>query len=66
MVWGPNLIVPWEAYGAQVAIEFEGRLLPGPTDVHRVLTICYGSGYLVAPPVDKQVSHHNFSAFVAL
>lgn len=64
VVWGPNLIIASKAYADPVALEFEGRMLPGPKDPHEVLTVCYGPNYLVVPPLEQQVSHHDFTAFV--
>lgn len=41
---------------------FEGRLLPIPVGYHDYLSHVYGD-YMKLPPVEKQISHHAFSAW---
>ncbi len=43
-------------------VEFENRMFPITRYYDELLTICYGD-YMKYPPIEKQVSNHDFSAF---
>ncbi len=60
--YGPREIMDPDWTAGVVKLEFEKRLLPAPSGYHQILTKLYGA-YMKLPPVDKQVSHHSFTAF---
>jgi len=55
-------IFPKELFSEVTTLEFEGELYSVPCGYDRVLQITYGD-YMQLPPVDKRVSHHNFTAY---
>jgi lipopolysaccharide cholinephosphotransferase len=56
----------WEvdesAMATSADIKFEGRTSPAPAGHHDVLSAIYGPNYIQPPPVDKQTTHHGFTA----
>ncbi len=65
IVWGHYLgeIVPRQALSGTVGVEFEGSRYSAPSGYHQWLTSIYGD-YMTLPPKEKQVTHHDFEAFL--
>ena len=61
-VYGEKGIIPAEAFGEPIYIEFEGLMFPAPRDYDTYLTCLYGD-YLPEPPKEKQKTHHAFKAY---
>lgn len=51
-----------EVYRDTVDVEFEGEIFSAAIGYEEYLTSLYGD-YMKLPPVEKQVSHHNFNAY---
>lgn len=54
-------VVPARCFDYQVYVTFEGKSYPIPSGYDTYLTEAYGD-YMKLPPIEKRVSHHNFSA----
>lgn len=61
-VYGSSEFMPYEIFADTIELSFEGELFPAPVGYDTYLRNLYGS-YENDPPVDKQKSHHLFSAF---
>ncbi len=55
-------IMPSSIFSNFINVNFQGHSFMGFRDYDQYLTNLYGD-YLKLPPMDKQVSHHSFSAF---
>jgi lipopolysaccharide cholinephosphotransferase len=64
MVWGygEREMFKKEIFSETVEMPFEDMLAPVPKEYDKVLTSLFGS-YMEYPPLDKQVSQHDFIAF---
>jgi len=62
IVWGCQESVPVEAYQEFGTVVFEGDMYQSPGDADRVLREIYGD-YMTLPPIEQQVTHHDFRAF---
>ncbi len=64
MVWGygEREMFKKELFSETVDLPFEDMIAPVPKEYDKVLTSLFGS-YMEYPPLDKQVSHHDFVAF---
>lgn len=60
--WRFKELVPKEFLGEPTLYEFEGRQFYGPEKSDQYLTCIYGN-WRQLPPVEKQVSHHDFIDF---
>uniref|UniRef100_UPI004056AC82 LicD family protein n=1 Tax=Agathobacter sp. TaxID=2021311 RepID=UPI004056AC82 len=49
-----------EWFGEPQWVEFEGRMMPIPTNAHAYLTERYGD-YMTMPPIEKQKSYHQYA-----
>ncbi len=65
IVWGygNREIVPSYIFREVLPMEFEGKYYDVPIGYHEWLTSVYGK-YMELPPIEKQVSHHAFEAFL--
>ena len=50
-----------EWFGKPQFVEFEGRMMPIPTNADAYLSTRYGADYMQLPPVEKRKSYHNFA-----
>lgn len=57
--WGEKEIVPLKMFGTPTPYQFEDMVLCGPEDFDGYLSCIYGD-WRKLPPVEKQVSHHDF------
>jgi lipopolysaccharide cholinephosphotransferase len=55
--WGKKEIMPAEWFAKSMKLTFEGIEVNAPVEFDKILTHLYGN-YMVYPPKDKQVSHH--------
>ena len=56
-------IMPIEVYATLQDVEFEGRQFSAICNYDIWLKKIYGD-YMKLPPVEKQVTHHSFKAFI--
>ncbi|WP_238652135.1 LicD family protein [Paenibacillus piscarius] len=65
IVWGygESEIVSNEVFESIVKKEFEGNYYNVPAGYHKWLSSIYGD-YMKFPPLEKQVTHHDFKAFL--
>ncbi|MGB7594979.1 MAG: LicD family protein [Erysipelotrichaceae bacterium] len=65
LVWGygKREIVEMDVFRDTVILDFEGRKHTVPVGYHDWLTSIYGN-YMQLPPVEKQVTHHQYKAFI--
>ena len=61
-VYGAREVLPMEVFENTVEIEFEGEKFPAPIGYDTYLRSLYGD-YEKDPPVEKQKSHHRFTAY---
>ena len=59
---GYNSYLDSHYWSETVMLEFEGRAFCAPKEYDKVLTAIYGD-YLVLPPKEKRVTHHNFKCW---
>ena len=52
-----------EDFGEGVDICFEGEIFKAPNNYKQILTVLYGD-YMVLPPREKQITHHDFKAYM--
>jgi lipopolysaccharide cholinephosphotransferase len=57
--WGEKEILHHEIFGQPTIYQFEDGFFYGPEKPHEYLSTLYGE-YMKLPPLDKQVSHHDF------
>ena len=60
---GLSEILPKEIFSSAVKLEFEGHQLNAMVGYKEYLTSLYGD-YMKLPPKEKQVSHHDFIAYI--
>ena len=61
-IYGEREIIPAEVFSSVVNIEFEGEKFPAPVGYDVYLRSLYGD-YEKDPPIEKQKSHHRYTAF---
>lgn len=61
-IYGKREFLPAEVFADTVTISFEGEIFPAPIGYDRYLRNLYGN-YREDPPINKQKTHHNFSAY---
>ena len=62
-VFGPkNTRIEREVFESYIDVEFEGYMLKTVKEYDKFLRLGYGD-YMKLPPINKQVSHHNFHAY---
>lgn len=61
--FGSKEIVLRSLFEKKTKVEFEGELFDAVADYDNFLTNLYGD-YMKLPPVEKQVTHHDFEAFL--
>lgn len=61
-VYNERGIIPAEVFDETANIEFEGEYFIAPKDYDTYLTCLYGD-YLPEPPIEKQKTHHTFTAY---
>ena len=61
-IYGEREIIPSEAFSDTVEVEFEGEKFPAPIGYDVYLRSLYGD-YEKDPPIEKQKSHHNYTAY---
>ena len=61
-IYGEREIVPAEVFAETVEVEFEGERFPAPVGYDTYLRSLYGD-YEKDPPVEKQKSHHRYTAY---
>ncbi len=59
---GLKKTLPISVISDSVKLQFEGDLFDAPVGWDEYLTLIYGN-YMMLPPVEKQVTHHNFEAY---
>ncbi|WP_320128509.1 LicD family protein [uncultured Sphaerochaeta sp.] len=64
MVWGykEREILDKAVFASTVPVEFEKLVFPAPVGYHTYLSSLYGD-YMQLPPVEKQITHHDFVAY---
>lgn len=64
LVWGygKKEVVPADIHQKHCMLPFEDRFYMAITDYNTYLTNLYGD-YMKLPPLDKQISHHDFEAY---
>lgn len=64
LVWGYGIreIMKKSYFDKSVKLEFEGEFYNAPYEYDKVLRQIYGD-YMQLPPIDKQKSHHDFTAY---
>lgn len=60
--YGAKEVMPRTLFESTVDVRFEGETFAAVADYDRFLTALYGD-YMRLPPAEKQVSHHNFTAY---
>lgn len=60
--YGVKEIMPREVFDRYITVTFEGEQFSAVAEYHRFLTALYGN-YMQLPPVEKQVTHHEFDAY---
>jgi lipopolysaccharide cholinephosphotransferase len=60
--WRFKGLIPRECFGEPKLYEFEGHMMYGPQLPEEYLTNIYGN-WRKMPPIEKQVSHHDFIEF---
>lgn len=63
--FGSKEIAPRALFDSLSVISFEGEPFSAVTDAHTFLTNLYGD-YMTPPPKEKQISHHEFEAYVRM
>lgn len=61
--YGMREVVPGSIYANKILVDFEGERFWAPKDYKVYLSQLYGKDYMQLPPVEKQVSDHNFKAY---
>ena len=61
-IYGAREIIPSAAFSDMVDVLFEGEKFPAPTGYDTYLRSLYGD-YENDPPLEKQKSHHNYTAY---
>ena len=61
-VYGLSEIIPAKAFSDTVEVMFEGEKCPAPIGYDAYLRSLYGD-YVQDPPLEKQKTHHRFSAY---
>lgn len=64
LVWGDGIrgIMEKSYFDKCVKLEFEGEFYNAPFEYDKILRQIYGD-YMQLPPIDKQKSHHDFTAY---
>ncbi len=60
--YGKREVFPGTDYKEAAELPFEGKLYSAPIGYHSVLSRMYGD-YMQLPPAEKQVTHHDFTAY---
>lgn len=60
--YGTKEIMPRDFFDRCIEVTFEGENFKAITEYDRFLTILYGN-YMMLPPKEKQVTHHEFDAY---
>lgn len=60
---GSKEIALKELFEQKTSVEFEGKRFDAVADYHTFLSNLFGD-YMTLPPIEKQVSHHEFEAFL--
>jgi lipopolysaccharide cholinephosphotransferase len=60
---GKKEIVPLSVFSETVEMTFEGESYPVPSHYDLYLRTLYGD-YIQAPPLEEQVSHHSYTAYL--
>ena len=55
---------PISCFSSTVRMEFEGKQYPVPIKYRTYLKCLFGPDYMTPPPVEKRVTHHNFTAYI--
>ena len=61
-IYGKHEVIPSEAFTGTVYVQFEGEMFPAPIGYDIYLRSLYGN-YEKDPPVEKQKSHHRYTAY---
>jgi lipopolysaccharide cholinephosphotransferase len=61
-IYGEREFVPAEVFSEIIMVEFESEKFPAPIGYDVYLRSLYGD-YKKDPPVNKQVSHHKYTAY---
>ena len=61
-IYGTREIIPAEVFAGTVDVEFEGEIFPAPVGYDKYLRSLYGD-YRKDPPLEKQKTHHYFTAY---
>ena len=64
IVWGDNgkQVFSQKFFISTILVEFRGKKYRAPIEWHDKLRFLYGD-YMTLPPIEKQVSHHDFTAY---
>ena len=60
--WGEKEIVSRSVFNSSVSVNFENKTYPAPIGYDELLKNLY-KDYMKFPPIDKQISHHNYKAY---
>ncbi len=61
-IYGEREVVPADVFSDTIQVCFEGEKLPAPAGYDTYLRSLYGE-YEEDPPIEKQQSHHNYTAY---
>ncbi len=61
-IYGDREIIPAEVFADAIEVDFEGEKFPAPIGYDIYLHSLYGD-YLKDPPIEKQKTHHNYTAY---
>ena len=61
-IYGAREIIPADVFASTVEVEFEGNLFFAPAGYDTYLRSLYGD-YPKDPPIEKQKTHHSFTAY---
>ncbi len=61
-IYGEREIIPSEVFAETITVDFEGGRFPAPAGYDIYLRSLYGD-YEKDPPVEKQKSHHSYTAY---
>ncbi len=61
-IYGQREVIPSDVFADSVEVDFEGEKFPAPVGYDTYLRSLYGD-YENDPPIDKQQSHHNYTAY---
>lgn len=60
--YGMKEVFPRKDFEKATQLEFEGKMYSAPENYKHVLSNMYGD-YMKLPPIEKQTSHHHFTAY---